>query len=80
MSLDALGTGWLDGNQLGRKRAAVPSVDQKKKKRTVPQRGVWIIKHLLFGQIQRGFPLESVEICSEWDHLPILCSIEVKYV
>lgn len=83
MSLDAVGTGWLDGNQLGRKRAVVPSVDSKKK-RTVPQRGIWIIKHLLFGPIQRGFPLESVEICPkccfERDHLHILSSIELKHI
>lgn len=54
----------------------------KKKKRTSPQRGVWIRKHLLFGQTQRRVPLESVEICSECcferDRLYILSSIKVK--
>lgn len=37
---------------------------KKKKKRPVPQRGIWMGKHLLFGPTQICFPLESVELCS----------------
>lgn len=57
---------WLVGQQSAwQKESCGAFTWLGKKKRTVPQRGIWMRKHLLFGQPQICFTLESVEICSE---------------
>lgn len=78
---------WPVGRQSAWQEESCGAFRKKKKsnekKLTAPQRGVWIRKHLLFGQTQRWFPPQRVEICSECcferDRLYILCSIKVKH-
>lgn len=51
---------WLVGRQSAWQEEMCIHISPKK--RTVPQRAAWRRKHLLFGQTQICFPLQSVEI------------------
>lgn len=77
---------WLVGRQSAWQKESCGAFTWLEKKRTVPQRGIWMRKHLLLGQTQICFPLESMEICSkscfERDpvRLYICSSIKVKRI